>query len=455
MSNGTNPLANFLGISQQGAAVLSSIAQVVGFVSSVFGGVTVAISVLTDLGVLAQANVVVEIQQAINALWDDFQQALAALDLVGSMRDVFNQVASAQTQLENLTEFAPDDAATPGIKPVWDELRPFVLNNSLQAVNTLGGAAYWQRIFDAALVYNGPGSIPPLGTSPYGSEVWTTNGGVQIFTSAPAVDNGLVFDYRLTLPAYLEAISIRLTILVAVVADYLDTAQDELQKMSATLESYYLLIRDGSFQTITPLREAYGYNPTVSSPSVNFYYTWRGGGFTTLGPPNANWDNGFPTELYYGTVDPFSAYNSVRSWPADEFPLMGSSIGAPSSYQGEVASVGYPLASQQKEAQLLAFLVRYTVRSWVSWKEVYNGIGLGPVKAIIIHLKQLAGVSPATIAGPDENYSIRDFVNNWWGTGVIPDLNNEDGNLSMRKLLALLQTYNPEPYTSFRAAFAQ
>jgi hypothetical protein len=47
--------------------------------------------------------------------------------------------------------------------------------------------------------------------------------------------SGLVFDYRLTLPAYLESIAIRLAILVAVVKNYQSVAIPELTNMVNTL----------------------------------------------------------------------------------------------------------------------------------------------------------------------------------------------------------------------------
>lgn len=447
MSNGGNPYSNplfqVLGISQQDAKTVSNIASVITSVASVFSAINAAINVLTFLGVLSSADVVGEIEQAIDQLWQEFQGAVAALDTEDSMKDVQNQVAQSQTELTNLTEFAPNDAATVGIDSTWDELRPFVLNNSLSPVLTLGQPAYWQRVYLPDLVYNG---------NQNGNQVIPEDLALYLFS--PTTAGGLVFDYRLTLPAYLEAIAIRLTILVAVVPDYQNTARPELQNMAATLESYYLQIRDGSSEAFSVDQ-----NLPVYPTSMDFYLNARGGGLVTLSPPSAIWETG--TNFYsvpdwigngapYGTVEVYSAYNNVTSWPEGEFPL----VEFPTSE---------PLASETPDVQWINFLVRYTVRSWVSWKDVYNGIGLGPVPSVIVQLKQLAGVLPATVDGPDGNYSIRELVGVWLnhfadgqiGGYALPDLDNQDGNLSMGKVLALLQTYSPEPYTSFRAALAQ
>ena len=48
------------------------------------------------------------------------------------------------------------------------------------------------------------------------------------------------------------------------------------------------------------------------------------------------------------------------------------------------------------------------------------------------------------------------FADGQIGGYALPDLDNQDGNLSMGKVLALLQTYSPEPYNLFVcAALAQ
>ena len=96
-----------LGISQQDAKTVSNIASVITSVASVFSAINAAINVLTFLGVLSSADVVGEIEQAIDQLWQEFQGAVAALDTEDSMKDVQNQVAQSQTELTNLTEFAP------------------------------------------------------------------------------------------------------------------------------------------------------------------------------------------------------------------------------------------------------------------------------------------------------------------------------------------------------------
>ena len=171
--------------------------------------------------------------------------------------------------------------------------------------------------------------------------------------------------------------------------DYQNTARPELQNMAATLESYYLQIRDGSSEAFSVDQNLPVY------PNLNgflFERSWRG--TVTLSPPSAIWETG--TNFYsvpdwigngapYGTVEVYSAYNNVTSWPEGEFPL----VEFPTSE---------PLASETPDVQWINFLVRYTVRSWVSWKDVYNGIGLGKI-CVIIQLKQLAACCLRLLTG--------------------------------------------------------
>jgi hypothetical protein len=437
MSNGIDPLKDIFHLSDEEKQALQTATSIIGSVSSVWGTVSgtvnTAKSVLTTLGVLStgnQADQVAEMRHYIDLLKLAFDGAVAALDKEKSMRDVADQLESARTQLDNLSEFAPEDASTVGIDPTWDGLRPFVLNNSLQAVNTLGDPAYWRRVYFPELVYQ---KWPPHRLNPE-----------PVVDSDSSVPSGLVFDYRLTLPAYLEAISIRLTILVAVVKNYQSKAIPELTNMVNTLEGYFKQIRQSIWWVMAPPSDAVDSsdNPAGGVP------TWLANG------------------ALVGAVEIYSACDRVAPWPQNEFPLVnfpGGGTGTPDTV-----------------TEWYKFLVRYSVRNWVRWKQLYDITGLNAVAETIITLKRMAGIDPATLPDPDVDpakpssytprkirggeYSIKelarmmhDIASTQWGAW--PILSDAQGGLvnpiSLREVLGLLQTYRPGPYTSFREALRQ
>ncbi len=431
MSDGIDPLKDIFHLTDQERQALQLASSIIGTVSSVWGAFNTAMSVLTALGLHSKADQVAEMRHYIDQLVQEFDGVVAALDKEHSMRDVANQLESARTEFDNLIEFAPEDVATVGINPVWDELRPFVLDNSLRVVNTLGDPAYWNRVFFPELTYqNYPHNVvyddsPYLGPDP----------------------TGLVFDYRLTLPAYLEAIAIRLIILIAVVKDYHHVAVSELTNMITTLEGYFKRIRQGIKDIGVQVRPV---------ELVGFDY-----------PGSSYWDvdSWAHAGALVGSVEIYSACNSVAAWPADEFPLV--------NFPGRGTAAPETVDLWQK------FLVRYAVRNWMRWKKLYDMIGLNAVAATIVTLKRMVGTEPATLPDPDVpmadnsytskkirggDYSLRELAQmmhdiSLTQSGIWAILSDERGNMvspiSLRGMLNLLQTYSSEPYTSFRKAMQQ
>ena len=162
-----------------------------------------------------------------------------------------------------------------------------------------------------------------------------------------------------------------------------------------------------------------------------------------------------------GAVEIYSACDRVAPWPSDEFPLVNFR-------PGDMGTVD----------EWYKFLVRYAVRNWVRYKQLYNLIGLNAVAETIITLKRMAGIDPATLPDPDVDladwsytfkkirggeYSIKELARmmhdigaSQWGTW--PILTGAQGGLvnpvSLREMLGHLQN-RPEPYTSFREALQQ
>ncbi|HVO01294.1 MAG TPA: hypothetical protein VMT54_03790 [Candidatus Cybelea sp.] len=423
MSDGIDPLKDIFHVSDEEKKALQAAGSIIGVVSSVWGYVNTAKSVLTALGILSQSDPVATMRGYINQLALDFKGAIAALDAELSMRAVADHLNAARTQLLQLTELAPEDAATVGIDATWDAQRPFVLNDTLQTVLSLGDPAYWERVFFQELTYNkwGPHSTHP----------------VPVVRALPGVPSGLVYDYRLVLPAYLEAVSIRLTILVAMVKNYHTAAIPELNVMIGTLESQFKKIR----QSIYPVLWApSNLSDTTDNPEGGVD-TWIGEGARV------------------GAVEIYSAADRAEAWPGAEYPVANFSPADIPDWE--------------------KFLVRYAVRNWVRWKQLYDIIGLNAVAAILFTLKRMTGADPVLPAPDvdaavweydsrkirDGNYSLWELarmihdLSQYGQWGVFYLLTGPDGGLvdplSLRDLLGLLQTFRGTPYTSFREALAQ
>jgi hypothetical protein len=113
-------------------------------------------------------------------------------------------------------------------------------------------------------------------------------------------------------------------------------------------------------------------------------------------------------------------------------------------------------------------------------EQVYTQVGLAATARIIVQLKTLGGMFPASIDGKTEMWSVREVTQRlaWlaqWlaaytGRGLnrqelaqtfrdIPGSGFETGpspqSISLRRVLQVLQTFNPAPYTSLRAALTQ
>jgi hypothetical protein len=425
-----DPLRDIFHVSEQEKKALESAASIVSSVASVWGSINSAKSVLTTLGVLDhEADPIATLRAHIDQLIHDFHGVAAALDREQSMRAVADQLSSARTQLLNLTELAPPDASAFGVDPTWDGIRPLVLSESLQAVVTLGDPAYWQRVFIPELTYQWG-----LDQIPYA---------LPEVSGASGVPSGLVYDYRLTMPAYLEAIAIRLTIVVATVKNYHTAMMPELNLMITTLESNFKKIRG----SIWPVMFA----PTLFSDSLENPFNGVGS-WTEAG-------------ALVGAVEIYSALNISSPWPMNAFPRVDIQFDGNADTQSKWSK----------------FLVQYAVRNWVRWKLVYDRVGLNALAHTITTLKQMAGrPSPANVPDPevelhaweytvrkirDGTYSLRELARmihdlgayGQWGFWPLLDGHQHQlvTPISLRDVLKLMQTFNPAPYTSFRQALLQ
>ena len=407
MSVDLTDLKNPFGLSADEKRALELAGSVIGAVSSVWGSVNSAKSVLTTLGILpSPTGVVDDMRKLIDQLAQRFDGVLHALDVLTAMVEVATQLANARTALQNLIEFAPTDASAVGVNPYWDGLRPLVLYNSALVVQTLGSPAYWQRVYFDELKYQHwfPRALRSLG---------------------PPHPGGLVFDYRLTLPAYVESISIRVTILLTAVKEPSKVAAGELKTIADTLEGYFATIRAGMF-------------PVTRAP--NDYDSSNADDYATV-----TWWIADGSRV--GVAEWYSAVDRVSNWPPSEYPVSG--------FSGQ---------SDPNWDHWKQFVVRYAVREWMRWKQLYHDIGLAAAERTIVTLKKMAGVVPAKVDGPGGDYSLRELAQVLYHCGDDqqgePTFLADEHNkliipISLREMLRVMQTYRTNPYTSVREALAQ
>lgn len=245
----------------------------------------------------------------------------------------------------------------------------------------------------------------------------------------------MAFDYRLTLPAFVEAICIRLTILAAIIPSYMANAEviTELQNLCSAFESYFTIIRDGivEFRPPTYQELADDRNPAAGPDSWLLSWTGRGGDL-------------------FGAVERYSTVHIVDHWPLTEYPFPNPN------------PAGIPGAPPDPH-NYTKFLIRHLVRTMSRWKQVYNKVGLPAMATFLVQLKTLSGVSPARVTGPNGDWSLREVAKRLaaiQGSGIT----NGSQPISLKEVLQILQTYippplgppvNPPPYLSLRAALAQ
>lgn len=132
-----------------------------------------------------------------------------------------------------------------------------------------------------------------------------------------------MFEYRLTLPAYLEAIAIRLIVLLALEGEIKVTRRSEIASIATQLEEYYNKIRAG-IVTIRPPR----YLEFTSGPIT--VSAWDRG--EALDPPPLLGGDLHTVSRPYGAVERYSMFAAVDSWPRDFVPQPGTIL--PDSFEG-------------------------------------------------------------------------------------------------------------------------
>jgi hypothetical protein len=227
-------------------------------------------------------------------------------------------------------------------------------NNSLDPLNQLADYKSWVRPLYPQAVYNDvfSGKLEPPGSHGPGS---------------------IVFDYRLTLSAFLYALAARMTILWALAQvdpRYQDVAKTEASGYASTLLDRYAqmwagiaIIRAVTLQELQQCIAAA--TPAIPAPfsAVSFWYL---------------------ADRPYGAVDTYSTVAVIGQFPPDQIPYLNTNDS--------------PDVLQETYNK---FWFRQWIGTLARWKRVYRLMGLPNVKAIINHLKAIAGESPVPPTRPD------------------------------------------------------
>jgi hypothetical protein len=414
------------------AATLAAVEIAAGAIASISAIGTVVVAAVAVLSFLFGKS---------DELTDKVEQLLADLkiliggqqaeDQILQMQAVGLQLEDARTQLLTLREDDPTLKSQIGI----------VLNNSFQVVNKLGNIAFWQRPFFQTAVYSDSWSgflSPPLVPLPAGSAA--------------------VFDYRLTLPAYLEAIVIRLVILSALVPNFRQSRRflPELRKMAERLEGFYITIRDGIIEIPSPgpfpgqpvfYREVVDFIPETLHDDQHIPAKIE----TRIVP--SLWDSrGRP----YGAVERYSAVAVIDQYPTDHFPTAQDALLIDPVAERAMETGDIPFQSGRFPSieSYQRFLLRHAIGTLARRKAVYRVVGLPALKTIVNLLKDLAS-EPRLPTLPDGDWSLRE-IDNTIATILLrqPSIVAPHSPISVKALLGMLDSgpFGSSP-TSMRQAF--
>jgi hypothetical protein len=293
------------------------------------------------------------LQDVLNDIQTEFSQLegeIAATNKLAKMRDVDENMRDAVGVFYQL----PDILNGP---PITLQEKHDDIQICEAAVHYFSNVADWQAL---------------RAELPYYSDGWSG-------TLAPQADSsGEVFNYTYTLPQFLRAIYILLTVIRALepksLPDYATTfasCVDLLTSLHQTITSGIVGTRMPSVSDVgfySPPSVGYDVGPQGSQPPGYFSTNWTtnpGGGDAVLNP--------------YGAVEIYSGSNNVGSYAADFFP-----------YGVDLTSWGTTSANN--------FMALIALRITKQMKSLYVQIGMPTVLTLLNQLRQLIGQPPSTDA---------------------------------------------------------
>ncbi len=255
---GSTPLKTLSDYQDIGTSILNSLpgtqaekqllvwgAEAIGLIA---GGVGLVLAALPLLGLVKEPNpwddLYVRLQQDLRELT---RKTLAA-SWLDSMQEIHQYVGHSVTA-------AAIAAKKISGKSVSDQLLSQADYWSSYAVATLAGDPLWKRVYDTELLAGG---------------VY-----LPILDHQPEVVNGLVFDYRLALPAYLKAAAARLLVIDALEPQHTrwGTYADEIKGYVATLKAFELRIRGGLAKPLVAPFHQHNWQVTAASSGAYDLHT--------------------------------------------------------------------------------------------------------------------------------------------------------------------------------------
>ncbi|WP_437303854.1 hypothetical protein [Sorangium sp. So ce388] len=410
MGDGSSPERKFLeklGVGDDLLTLFDTAKTIAGVVSTVYAGYGYVVaayglaeSILQKLGVLEpEKSQLALFQEHVDRLFAKIYDKLESLtDLVNATnvennrRTIAQELGSARAALGSIVVKLKNGEGL-------GEQRDISLHDSLAALETLDQSVFWHRPYFDGWVYRNSwvGALPP----PHG---------------------GSVFDYRFILPAYLEAINLRIVIL--------GLSRIEYRSQSGSLNPLadkLLSIHDKILEAIVPLRPP-------SEEEIAPRYAERVGSSSSRNEPwsyvpsdqlidlhrwelqRAIWD---VRGRWYGAVELYSAMDGTEAYPAEPFPAppeppsyatyaitAGPDLSPNSPPRGSIvneeaykkAKQNYDIARTRYESSFRdaydRFLVKHAVRTLKRRKEVYRAVGLPAIWQMAGSVKQLAGEPP-------------------------------------------------------------
>lgn len=342
-----------LGLETSGAFGKAS--DIIGSLAGTLADIGGAVSFISLIGELfgqtnelagAAAKITTTIMDALASEFGAAAKLERMKEMQDSLGEARTQHKSIQTAIE---EHRVDEHGNP-TDPETAAAFAIALNNTSNGVEKIGGGdlhdpvawAYWLRPFSRNAVYSY--SAPSIGYSVF----CDPRDNVDI----PGVvkDDGLVFDYRMTLPAYLALITIRLIVLGVTKPAFLKEkwATDELDVMIGRLQA----VHDKIGAAIVSL-------PLVPLAVINNFWVYP-----------------------YGAVEEFSGFADVDVWNWGNLDPHDHTF-------------------QQR------FPAIYAIRTLAHCKKVYSSVGVPALFNTVNHLRDLRGL-PTAQWNPNISWSLRE-----------------------------------------------
>lgn len=212
-----------ISLAAQAGAVISGVAGVVNFV----------IGALKMVGAIEEDNpydlLFNRIDKSLQAILQATQTG-SVLSTMQNIRDIVGESESSATfAVQHISAKYPQDTFSLNRLALADK-------DSLDAMNTLSGDAYWLRIYDE------PSIVGP----------WMSG-----IPARPVVSQNLVWDYRLALPAWLKCLIVRLAVIEAIDPLHKNLAfRDEILGYATFTRQIEGRMRAGIATAVLPIGEA-------------------------------------------------------------------------------------------------------------------------------------------------------------------------------------------------------